>query len=349
MTIVILSNEVEIAAEVEFEQWCQRHRDKARNLPIQGRLYAALVILWHLETGEWEYGELAQVSSVGDPRYFGDRAIRNHTKARVVSILRMHGQIDLIPSVEAGGESGRTSGSTKRAGLEFMRLIGEALTRAPAGHHNRQEGDALVAYLYGRIFALLAEHRNLQGITAPYVASESMATYIAKLLNAHQTNPGAVLQHLIGAKLDLRFAEQPGVVGHHSAATADVQIGRLGDFEIGSTVFHVTKNPTNDHFRKAWQNAQNGRKVYLLVPRQMLTATISLAEVFKEGFTKKIDIHSVEGFVTQNLDELAVFDRDEALRQLHQVLTKYNELVARYENDPSLKIVIPDFGVNERS
>ncbi len=344
-----LSDQVKTSADELFEQWCQEHNG-AHDLPIQGRLYGALVVLWQLEADNWSFGDLERVSSTGDKEFFGDRSIRNHTKVRVVSILRQHGQIDLIPAVESigerrGGESGRTSSGTKRAGLDFMHLVRNALNHTPPERNENDEGVLLVGYLYGRVFSLLLEHKRLGGIKAPFIASESIATYIAKLLDSHRTNSGAVLQHLVGAKLEVRFAQQSVIIQHNSASTADVQTGRLGDFEIKSAVFHVTKRPTDDHFQKAWVNAENGHKVYLLVPKRALIATLELARLFDDSFTKKVNIISIEDFVAPNLDELAVFDRDDALRQLRQLLTKYNELVARFENDPSLKIVIPDFGV----
>ena len=199
--------------------------------------------------------------------------------------------------------------------------------------------------LYQLIFHLLQQYHDLGGIEVAFFASESIASYISKLLDAHQTNPGAVLQHLVGAKLERRFAGRSVSIDHHSSATADIQTGRRGDFEIGSTVFHVTKRANNDHYLKARQNARNGRKVYLLVPDGVVRATKDFAENDFPGFCREVDVFSIEQFVAQNLDELAAFDRDGALRQLYQLLEKYNELIDHYENDKSLRIVIPDLGV----
>jgi len=224
--------------------------------------------------------------------------------------------------------------------------VREALEQAPELSREAQ-GNALIHYLYEQVFSLLQDYRNLGGIEEPFVASESITAYISKLLNAHKGNPGAVLQHLVGAKLELRFADQPVVIDHHSSATADVQTGRLGDFEIGSAVFHITKSANHDHYRKARQNAQNGRKVYLLAPDSVLQGMKQFAEDFEPGFSQKVDIFSIEQFVAQNLDELARFDRGQALRQLDLLLKQYNELIDRYENDSSLKIIAPDFGLEQ--
>ena len=89
----------------------------------------------------------------------------------------------------------------------------------------------------------------------------------------------------------------------------------MGDFEIGSTVLHVTKQATEGHFRKA-QKTRSGRSVCLLVPDAVLRAMKDLAEQFEPGYSKLVDIFSIEQFIAQNLEELAVFDRYEALKEL---------------------------------
>lgn len=149
----------------------------------------------------------------------------------------------------------------------------------------------------------------------------------------------------MGAKLKLRYAGLNVEVPHHSSAAADAQTGRLGDFEIGSTVFHVTKSPNDDHYRKALRNADNGRKVYLLVPESILEGAKQFAEQITASYSKRVNIFSIEQFIAQNLDEIAVFDRDQALRNLRSFLETYNDLIGSYERDNSLKVIIPDFGV----
>lgn len=338
-----LLSDVRHTADHGFEQWCNEHNERRHNLPIRGRLYGALIVLSNLEEGGWLFSELDQAVSTDSDKFFSLRSIKNHTNNRVSSTLIRHHQTHLAPS-GSKGELGRTSTGTKIAGLQFIILIREALEQVPLAERHAQ-GDALVSYLYERIFALLQLYQDLGGIDLPFSASESVTAYISRLLDAHQSNPGAVLQHLVGAKLERRFAEQSLMLEHHSSATADVQTGRRGDFEIGTTVFHVTKRATDDHYRKARLNARSGRKVYLLVPDNVLRATKDLADNLSPGFCREVDVFSIEQFVAQNLDEMAIFDKSEALRQLSLLLDKYNELIDTYENDPSLKIVVPDFGV----
>lgn len=334
---------VRFASDQGFAQWRQEHNDRQHGLPIKGRLYGALIVLSNLEQNVWRFSELEEATSTDSGKFFSDRSIRNHTINRVSSVLAHHGHKELAPSASRG-ELGRTSTGTKRAGLQLIQLIRSALEVAPE-ERREEQGNALVIYLYAQIFSFLRQYHEMGGIDVPFTASESITAYISKLLSAHSGNPGAVLQHLVGAKLEVRFAGQGVEIQHHSSAAADVQTGRLGDFAVGSTVFHVTKSATDDHYRKAKQNADNGRRVYLLAPDAVLQGMKQFAEAFEPGFTKKVDIFSIEQFVAQNLDELALFDRTEALRQLRLLLEKYNDLVEAHESDRSLKIIIPDFGV----
>jgi hypothetical protein len=330
-------------ADQRFEQWRREHNERRHNLPIRGRLYGALIVLSNLEDGVWLFSELDQAASTDSEKFFSLRSIKNHTNSRVSSTLTRHHQAHLMPTASKG-ELGRTSTGTKIAGLQFIWLIREALEQAPLAERDEQ-GNALTTYLYEQIFSLLQLYQDLGGLDLAFSASESVTAYISRLLDAHQSNPGAVLQHLVGAKLERRFVDRPLAIEHHSSATADIQTGRRGDFEIGTTVFHVTKRATDDHYRKARQNAQSGRKVYLLVPDSVLRATKDLADNLSPGFCREVDVFSIEQFVAQNLDEMAIFDKSEALRQLILLLDKYNELIDAYENDRSLKIIIPDFGV----
>ena len=60
------------------------------------------------------------------------------------------------------------------------------------------------------------------------------------------------------------------------------------------------------------------------------------------GLADKIAVASIEDFVAQNLDELAVFSLAETKKRLVHLLTVYNERVTAVEPDPALLIAIPE-------
>jgi len=72
---------------------------------------------------------------------------------------------------------------------------------------------------------------------------------------------GAVLQHLVGAKLEL-------VLGHevegHGAFVADDVTGRLGDFQIEDFVIHVTTSPGEALLRKCAANLDHGLRPLII-------------------------------------------------------------------------------------
>lgn len=147
---------------------------------------------------------------------------------------------------------------------------------------------------------------------------------------------GYVAQHLVGAKLQLRF---PNIkISNESASTADRPTNRSGDFMIGSTVFHVTVAPMEGVFKKCQENLKEGLKVYLIVPDAKLAAARQLAEQYCNGQTA---VESLESFISQNIEELSVFAADTLKYSLVNLVNIYNERVNAVEVDKSLMIELP--------
>ena len=114
---------------------------------------------------------------------------------------------------------------------------------------------------------------------------------------------GPVAQHLVGAKLQLRFPDIE--VPNNPASAADQQTGRAGDFQIGDTAFHVTVAPTRDNlFERVKENIQHGLRVYVVVPDEKLTTARGYAEEQLPGQASQIAVCAIEAFVAQNIDEL---------------------------------------------
>lgn len=147
---------------------------------------------------------------------------------------------------------------------------------------------------------------------------------------------GHIAQHLVGAKLQFRFPDL--VVSNESASTADKPTNRSGDFEIGSTVFHVTVSPMEGVYKKCQENIKEGLKVYLIVPDAKLAAARQLGEQYCNG---QIAIESLESFVSQNIEEISVFSADKLKHSLVSLVKIYNERVNAVEVDKSLMIELP--------
>ncbi|MBN8680917.1 MAG: DUF4928 family protein [Chitinophagales bacterium] len=147
---------------------------------------------------------------------------------------------------------------------------------------------------------------------------------------------GYVAQHLVGAKLQLRFPNEK--VSNESASTADRPTNRSGDFAIGNTVFHVTVSPMEGVYKKCQDNIKEGLKVYLIVPDAKLAAARQLGEQYCNGH---IAVESLESFISQNIEEISVFAAEKLKHNLVSLVKIYNERVNAVEVDKSLMIELP--------
>lgn len=149
---------------------------------------------------------------------------------------------------------------------------------------------------------------------------------------------GPVAQHLVGAKLAIRFPDQ--TIENHPFTAADQQTGRRGDFQIGPSVFHVTVGEQPGHFEKCIENLRQGLKVYLLVPESRMNVVKTYFEDY--GLTGKAAAQSIESFVGQNMDELGEFQSNGIRHSFAALLREYNRRVTISESNRGLMIEIPD-------
>lgn len=147
---------------------------------------------------------------------------------------------------------------------------------------------------------------------------------------------GYLAQHLVGAKLELRFPNMQ--ISNESASTADKPTNRAGDFMIGSTAFHVTVSPMEGLYKKCQMNLREGLKVYLIVPDAKLAAARQLAEEYCNG---QLAVESLESFVSQNIEEISIFSADALKENLVSLINIYNKRVDAVEVDKSLMIELP--------
>src|SRR5208337_3878184 len=120
-----------------------------------------------------------------------------------------------------------------------------------------------------------------------------------------QRSLGAVAQHLVGAKLALRYPHRE--IENHSYTTADMQLGRPGDFVVNDTVIHVTVAPGQDVIAKCGANVKSGYRATLLVSESKIQAARQLTEI--AGFQQRISVNSLEQFVGQNIEEIGEFGK----------------------------------------
>jgi hypothetical protein len=147
---------------------------------------------------------------------------------------------------------------------------------------------------------------------------------------------GAVLQHLVGAKLDCALGE--GRVQHNRFSAADASTGRAGDFCVQDVVFHVTTSPGEALIAKCRENIETGYRPVIVTMEDKSSTAEDLAEA--AGLEGRIDVFGIEQFIALNLYELGLRRSDGEGRRtaIQDFVHRYNEIVERIEGDRSLKI-----------
>ena len=162
---------------------------------------------------------------------------------------------------------------------------------------------------------------------------------IAQAEERQKTTPGvhyagAVLQYLVGAKLDCALGK--GQFEHNSFSTADAPGARAGDFFIGDVAIHVTTSPGEALIERCRENLNDGHRPIVVTLQRGLTVAEELAR--NVGLADRIDFFEIEQFVALNLYELGRFGAEGRKVAVNDLVTRYNEVVDEIDTDPSLKI-----------
>lgn len=145
---------------------------------------------------------------------------------------------------------------------------------------------------------------------------------------------GMLMQHLVGAKLDLLYG--PGVVVHHGANTSDQNPTRTGDFDIGDVSIHVSTSPSEALLRKCRGNLDAGRRPIIVTGQRGVSLAEGLAQ--NAGIYERLDVIEFEQFVATNIHELGSFEHSQRKTKVEELISHYNRIVETYETDPSLRI-----------
>ncbi|MCK1843499.1 MULTISPECIES: DUF4928 family protein [Micromonospora] len=271
--------------------------------------------------------------------YLSESQVKGAGGPQAQRILRKHGEER--PFLKEGG---RTSRMTKEIAVELVSVID--------GHPRSDDLRALSEKELGQVATTLqawfvdqikVEYFGKQRLKTEFVPATPIKLVVAAVLRAaHErggNTAGAVAQHLVGAKLALRFPAL--TIGNESYTTADAQTARPGDFLVGDTVIHVTMSPGQSLFEgRCKANRAAGYRCRVLVPEAKLAAALQLSELGQVG--DYVAIQAVEDFVGTNVEEMAEF-RDQSIRSgLRRLLETYNKRTAEAETDPSLLIELPE-------
>ena len=293
---------------------------KEKRFKGKGPLCVALVVTQHARKGL----PIDPDSLITD----GGGQVLGLGKGAVQNILNRHGIARVLAA-----EGGRTSRGSLNRMREYVGFL-NGLAKDEAVDLDAIEDfwiEQVHAFFAGKPFKIRLD------------ASRSLRTIIRGILqqaeDRQKNSPGmyyagAVLQHLVGAKLDCALGE--GQFEHNSFSTSDQQSGRAGDFFIGDVAIHVTTSPSEAVIERCQDNLDDGFRPILVTLQKGLQVAEGLAE--NKGLGDRIDIFEIEQFVALNIYELASFGADGRKTAVTDIVKRYNEIIEEVETDRSLCI-----------
>jgi len=262
----------------------------------------------------------------------GEGQVLGLGKGKVQAILARHGITRVL--AEEGGRTSRGSMGNMRAYVAFLNQ-----THAEAGTIDldaveRFWVDLVQAFFARKPFTLrLDESLGLRAMIRHLLAQAEAR----QKATPGATLQGTMLQHLVGAKLDLVLG--PGKIQHHGANQNDASEGRHGDFEIGDVAFHVSTAPGEALIRKCQANLASGRRPVIVTTAKGAATAEGLAS--NAEIADRLELLEIEQFLATNIHELGLFESKQRRVKIEELIARYNELISEHETDPSLRIDIP--------
>jgi hypothetical protein len=248
-------------------------------------------------------------------------------KSSVQSILKSHGIKSVL--AEEGGRTSRGSVGNMRKYVEFLNKLNPQA---------EQDLHAIEAWWISRV----KKHFAGKPFTLRFDASKSLRSVIRDLFaqaekrqakSSGYTIVGTMLQHLVGAKLNLLLDKK---IEHHGASVADRVSNREGDFLIEDVAIHVTTTPGEALIRKCQSNLNAGFKPVIITTDKGVAAAEVLAGT--AGISDRVDVFDAEQFLAGNLYELGKFKQIGRKATADQLIEEYNKIIESCETDPSLRI-----------
>ncbi len=251
------------------------------------------------------------------------------SKPAVQAVLKDYGITRVL--AEEGGRTSRGSLGNMRNYVSFLNFLEQK------GVANLQ---AIETWWVDRV----REFFNSKPFTLRYDPNKSLSSMVTDLLDQalkrQKENPGTtivgtVLQHLVGAKLDLILPDDKHPA-HDCASTADASAGKAGDFVIDDMAIHVTTSPGEALIRKCADNINSGLRPLIVTIKENQAVAESLAKFQNIG--DRVEILAAEQFIAANILEWGHFASSNQRIEIDRLMARYNEIIEIAETDQSLKI-----------
>ncbi|EGP9777911.1 DUF4928 domain-containing protein [Escherichia coli] len=283
---------------------------------------------------------MADGMPITDERLYseGKSQVRGLSGATISKILEQHGETRVFTR-----EGGRTSRGTIFLAAAFRDVLNNTQVNGNEPVDTKLVSNQLEAFFTQ---CVRLDYFDKQRITVDLDYNKPVASVVSDILKASAERSdkptGAVLQHLIGAKLQLRF---PNVkIGSDRANAADLHTDREGDFQVGTTAFHVTTAPMEKLISRCVENKRAGYRPVILTLESKVIAARQMAD--NVGMSEQIAVQAAETFIGNNIEEIAIYDGDKIREGLARLIRTYNVRINTIEIDKSLMIDEPRWIVN---
>ncbi len=248
-------------------------------------------------------------------------------KSAVQSILKDH-KIERVLA-EEGGRTSRGSVGNMRKYVDFLNELHAA---------GSVDFELIETWWVDRV----KDYFTSKPFVLRYDTSKSVRAVIEDLLRQAEnrqsqvkgsTYLGTMLQHLVGAKLNI-LLDKP--LQHHGASVADNVSGRDGDFIVEDVAIHVTVSPTEGLIRKCKRNIEHALKPLIITTSRGAIMAEGLAEQI--NIAERLDIFEAVQFLAGNVYEIGKFAQDGRQTTAEQLINEYNVIIDACETDPSLRI-----------
>lgn len=248
--------------------------------------------------------------------------------AAVQGILADHGETRVLA---------REAGRTSRGSIENMRRYVACLNALAAeGPVDVAEAEA---FWVDEVRAFLAAKPFRLRLDAARGLRAALADLLRQAAERQRETPGmqhagAMLQHLVGAALELQLGA--GAVAHHAFSTSDAASGRAGDFLVSDVAIHVTTAPGEAVIARCRANVEAGLRAVLVTIDRRAPVAEALAE--NARVAERIDVLGAEQFLVAALMGQGGFTAAGRRAAVSELVERYNAIVAACETDPSLRI-----------
>lgn len=272
---------------------------------------------------------------IPDKRFFSAKGsqVRGLSGSSIARILDRNGEIRQFTS-----EGGRTSRRTLLLAYSYRKKINNLTP--DAGLELSEVASQLESLFTKKV---QSDYFDKQRLDVDLDHNKPVASIIGDILktsaNRSDKPTGTVLQHLVGAALQLRFPNEE--IGVDKSNTADLQTDREGDFQLGDTAFHVTVSPMEKLIQRCISNKKSGFRPVILTVRSRIDAAYQMIDIADSSMSDRVLVSSSEDFIGLLVEEMSIFDGKSIRSNIARLIRLYNNRIDQIETDKSLMLKEP--------